>query len=74
MRFPDRETVERIRKLYPRGTRVKLIRMEDDPWPVPVGTEGVVDKVDDAGGVHTMWSNGSGLAFIPDYDIVEIIK
>ena len=74
MNFPSREEVERIRKKYPPGTRVRLISMEDDPCPVPPGTEGVVGKVDDAGGVHTVWSNGSGLAFIPEHDIVEIIK
>ncbi len=74
MRFPSREEVERIREKYPPGTRVKLIRMEDDPWPVPAGTEGVVDHVDDAGGVHTIWSNGSGLVFIPDHDYVVKIE
>lgn len=29
MRFPSKETVERIRKEYPVGTRVELVRMED---------------------------------------------
>lgn len=27
--FPSRETVERIRKQYPVGTRVELLKMED---------------------------------------------
>lgn len=29
MRFPNKETVERIRREYPAGARVELVRMED---------------------------------------------
>ena len=29
MRFPSKETVERIRSQYPKGTRVELIHMDD---------------------------------------------
>lgn len=29
MKFPSRETVERIRREYPAGTRVELVRMDD---------------------------------------------
>ena len=38
MRFPSKETVERIRKEYPVGTLVELVRM-DDPQAPPVGTK-----------------------------------
>lgn len=31
MRFPSKETVERIRKEYPVGTRVELVQMDDPP-------------------------------------------
>ena len=41
MRFPSKETVERIRKEYPVGTRVELVQM-DDPQAPPVGTKGTV--------------------------------
>lgn len=46
MRFPSKETVERIRKEYPVGTRVELVRMDDTQAP-PVGTKGTVRGVDD---------------------------
>ena len=46
MRFPSKETVKRIRKEYPTGTRVELVRM-DDPQAPPVGTRGTVRGVDD---------------------------
>ena len=48
MNFPDRKTVELLRKEYPAGTRVILEEMDDVQAP-PVGTMGTVIGVDDAG-------------------------
>ena len=48
MRFPSKEIVEGIRREYPAGTRVELVRM-DDPQAPPIGTLGTVLGVDDAG-------------------------
>ena len=39
--FPSRELVESLRKRYPVGCRVELLRM-DDPQAPPVGTKGTV--------------------------------
>ena len=60
MRFPHRETVEHIRREYPAGCRVELLRM-DDPQAPPIGTCGTVIGVDDTGSVMVRWDNGSGL-------------
>ncbi len=60
MRFPPKETVERIRWEYPVGCRVELVRM-DDPQAPPIGTQGTVLGVDDIGSVMVRWDNGSGL-------------
>ena len=60
MRFPRRETVERIRREFPVGCRVELLRM-DDPQAPPIGTCGTVIGVDDTGSVMVRWDNGSGL-------------
>lgn len=60
MQFPRRETVERIRREYPAGCRVGLLRM-DDPQAPPIGTLGTVIGVDDTGSVMVRWDNGSGL-------------
>ena len=46
MKFPSRETVERVRREYPAGTRVELVRMDDVQAP-PIGTKGTVTGVDD---------------------------
>ena len=58
--WPSRETVERIRKQYPSGSRVELIRMEDEQAP-PNGTNGPVIGVDDIGSIMVQWDNGSSL-------------
>lgn len=60
MKFPNRETVERIRREYPAGTRVELVRMDDLQAP-PVGTHGTVTGVDDTASIMVAWDNGSSL-------------
>ena len=61
MRFPEPEVVEHLRKDYPCGTRVELVRMDDVQAP-PAGTKGTVLGVDDAGSIMVSWDNGCGLS------------
>lgn len=70
MRFPSKDTVERIRREYPAGTRVELVRMDDAQAP-PAGTLGTVLGVDDTGSLLMRWDNGSGLNVIYGEDIVR---
>ena len=70
MRFPSRETVERVRRDFPVGTRVELIQMEDVQAP-PVGTLGTVLGVDDTGSLLMRWDNGSGLNVVYGEDLVR---
>ena len=70
MRFPNKETVERIRRDSPAGTRVELVRMEDVQAP-PIGTRGTVQGVDDTGSLMMRWDNGSGLNVVWGEDIVR---
>ncbi len=60
MRFPSRETVERVRREYPAGCRVELLRM-DDPQAPPIGTFGTVRGVDDTGSIMVAWDSGGSL-------------
>ena len=48
----DKEEVKEIHEMYPKGAVVRLIHMDDYIHPVPDGTIGVVDHVDDAGQIH----------------------
>lgn len=70
--FPSRETVERIRKIYPVGTRVELTRM-DDPQAPPIGTHGTVMYVDDIASLGVAWDNGSTLQCVYGKDQVKIL-
>lgn len=56
-----RNKSESLRKEYPVGTRVELVRM-DDPHAPPVGTRGTVTGVDDIiASILVNWDNGSRL-------------
>lgn len=68
MRFPNKETVERIRKEYPVGTRVELVQM-DDPQAPPIGTKGTVYGVDDIGNIMVDWDNSCGPSVAYGVDI-----
>ena len=60
--FPSRETVARVRQMYPAGCRVELISMDDPYSKLKPGDRGTVRTVDDTGTVFVRWDNGSGLA------------
>ena len=66
--FPRHEEVLRIRKQYPAGTRVELVKM-DDPQAPPIGTKGTVRGVDDIGGIMVAWDNGCGLSVAFGVDV-----
>ena len=70
MKYPSRETAESIRREYPAGTRVELIRMDDAQAP-PAGTKGTVLGVDDTGSLLMRWDNGSGLNVVYSEDLVR---
>lgn len=57
-----------IKADYPRGTRILLLRMGDDPRPIPPLTRGTVDYVDDIGTVHCRFDNGRYLGVIIGVD------
>ena len=64
MKIKSKEEIERLRELYPKGTRIVLEYMDDYQAP-PKGTVGEVTNVDDMGQIH--WT-GSGLALNTDVD------
>ena len=73
MQFPDERQLQDLRKRYPAGTRIRLIHMDDPYAPVPGGTVGEVQYVDDAGNIHMVWKNGRTLSLIEGVDDFTII-
>ena len=64
--------VELLKRRYPAGTRVPLLKMED-PNPVPIGMLGTVEDVDDIGSLVVQWDNGRQLHVLHGIDEVEKI-
>ena len=73
MRFPTRDEVNRLREMYPKGTRVELLEMDDIQAP-PIGTKGTVRYVDDAAGIGVNWDNGSSLSVIYGVDRIKKLE
>lgn len=47
----NRRRIDMMKERYPKGTRICLDSMENDPNPIPPGTKGTVEFVDDCGSV-----------------------
>lgn len=58
----DEKKVEALKRRYPKGTRICLDSMENDPFPIPSGSRGTVQFVDDAGQLIMKWDNGRSLS------------
>ena len=73
MKFSTENELEMLRAKYPKGTRIRLIHM-NDPQPISTGTIGEVALIDDADNIHMNWQNGRSLAIIEGIDDFEIIE
>lgn len=62
------------RKRCPKGTRVRLLVMNDRYTDLEPGDEGTVSRVDDAGTIHVNWDSGSKLGLVPGEDYFEVIE
>lgn len=67
------EVLAKLREQYPAGCTVVLEQMYDPYRDMPAGMTGKVIHVDDAGGIHVAWSNGSTLAAIHGVDRIRRI-
>lgn len=72
--IPTPEVIVRLREEYPAGTRIRLLKMEDDYTTIPVGTLGTVTGVDDIGTIHCHWDNGSSLGVVYAEDKCEKVS
>ena len=65
--------VERLRKEYPKGTRVELVKMDDPYGKFEKGEHGTVVAVDDIGTIHVNWDCGSSLGIVYGEDFCKKI-
>lgn len=64
-----RRLAESVKDMYPPGTRIALICMNDPYSPVSSGTRGTVQAVDDMGTIFPDWDNGRFLGVVPGEDV-----
>ena len=74
MQFPNEQQLQALRERYPAGTKIRLNHMNDLYSPIPDGTVGEVQYVDDGGNIHMIWQNGRTLSLIEGTDSFIIIK
>jgi len=68
---PAKAVVEWLRKQYPAGTRVELVRMNDPYSKLQPGDQGTVDFVDDTGTIFCSWDSGSTLGVVYGEDAIR---
>ena len=68
-----KDIVNYVKKKFPAGTRVELMKMDDSHAP-PIGTKGTVMQVDDIATIHVAWDNGSRLGAAWGEDIVKVVE
>ncbi len=70
----NKRKIEMIKQRYPEGTRICLDNMDNDPNPIPPGSKGTVQFVDDMGTVFCEFDNGRSLGVIPGEDSFHKIQ
>lgn len=71
--FPSKEVVEKLRRMYPAGTQIELVSMNDHFTKLVPGDRGTVICVDDIGTIHVEWDCGSGLGIAYGEDVIRKI-
>ena len=73
-KLPSKAVVESLRRRFPSGTRVELVRMDDEFSRLKPGDRGTVEFCDDCGTLFCSWDRGSRLGVVFGVDDVTKIE
>ena len=71
-KFPSKEIMLALRRQYPKGARVALVRMNDPYTKLRPGDLGTVDFIDDVGTLFCRWDNGSTIGAVFGEDEIRL--
>lgn len=62
-----------LRDQFPLGSRIMLTEMKADPQPLPPGSTGTLNHIDEAGQFHILWDSGISMALMPGADRFQVL-
>lgn len=70
----NKKRIEMMKQRYPEGTRICLDNMDNDPNPIPPGSKGTVQFVDDMGTVFCKFDSSRSFGVVPGEDGFHTIQ
>lgn len=63
------KTLNKLKKDFPKGSRVELVKMDDPYTTLKAGDKGTVAFIDDLATIHVNWDKGSSLGLVYGEDL-----